>query len=143
MTVGDIRKALHMLGSEIQNEAIDGITWWSLVSEPSPPPSARGVHLLHAYDELIVGYTESRFFGDPRAAAVRAASRDRRVPNGVVVVNGRLFGHWRRRIEKDWVRIEILAYEDLNGNVVRALESAAEGLGRFLRRHATVEVIAL
>ncbi|CAN5635168.1 hypothetical protein BH24ACT26_BH24ACT26_14230 [soil metagenome] len=132
-----------MLGSEVRSETMDDITLWSMASDVSPPPIRPGVHLLQPYDELVVGYTESRYFGDPRAAASRAAWRDRSLPNGVVILNAGVAGHWRRTIEKDWVWIEVLVYEDQKPDDGRAVEAAAEDLGRFLGRRVMVEMTRL
>lgn len=141
LTVADIKQALRMLGSDVQSETIDDITLWSLTSEPSRPPGGRGAHLLQPFDELLVGYTESRFFGDPRAAAARAAWRDRNQPRGVVLVNGGVAGHWRRTIEKDSVTVEVRMYEDAKPSDARAIKAAATDLGRFLGRRLTVDVL--
>ncbi|MFN2490361.1 MAG: winged helix DNA-binding domain-containing protein [Actinomycetota bacterium] len=143
LTLADIRKALDMLGSEVQSETIDGITLWAMASDVSPPPIKRGVYLLQPYDELVVGYTESRYFGGPRAAAARAAWRDRSLPNGVVILNGRVAGHWRRTIERDSLKVEVVLYEDPKPGDVRALEAGAEDLGRFLGRRVRLEATRL
>lgn len=142
LTVADIKRALDMLGSEVERETIGEITFWSIASDEHPLRGS-GVHLLQAYDELIVGYTESRFFGDPRAAAARAAWRDRTLPNGVVLLNGGVAGHWRRTIGKDSLDVEVVLYQDQKPVDARALEAAARDLGRFLGRHLIVETALL
>ena len=143
LTIADIKKALHLLGPEVRSESIEDITFWSLTSNADRPPIVRGVHLLQAYDELIVGYTESRYFGDPRAAAARAAWKDRSLPNGVVLLDGRIAGYWRRISEKDAIRIDFLAYEDLKKGQQRALEEAATKLSRFMGRPVDLETTIL
>src|SRR5439155_134384 len=75
LTVADVRKALHLLGPEVRELSADGFTFWSMVSDDTRAPGGRGAHFLQAYDELIVGYTESRYVGDPRAEAARGAFR--------------------------------------------------------------------
>lgn len=140
LTVVDIKHALDMLGPEIQNTAVDGLTFWSRASNGGPAPRARGAHLLQAFDELIVGYTTSRFFGDERAVAVRAAWQDRNQPRDVVLLNGCVAGLWRRKIGKDAVRVEILTFEEAKPGEVRALESAGTRLGYFLGLPATVNI---
>ena len=143
LTVADIKHALSMLGAEVQNEAIDGLSFWMLASDAGRAPAARGAHLLQPYDELIVGYTESRYLGDPRAEAARAAWRDRRLPNGVLLAGDRVAGHWKRTVQRDSVTVEALTYRRPTPPQTRALETAARKLGRFLERPATLEVRAM
>jgi hypothetical protein len=143
LTVADIKKALHMLGSEVQSETLEGFTFWSMVTGSKRSRSPCGLHLLQAYDEVLVGYTQSRYFGDPREQAARAAWKDRSLPTGVVLLNGGVAGHWRRTMVRDTVRVEALLYEDLQSADARALETAARRLGRFLSRPLTVETARL
>lgn len=143
LTVTDIRKALHLLGPEVRSDTIDGITLWSMTSDVSPPPKGRGAHLLQAWDELVVGYSESRYFGDARATAARAAWGDSRLPNGVVLMNGGVAGHWRRTIDRDSIRVEVIVYERPKRSDARALEAAADELGRFFGRPVKVEASRL
>ena len=143
LTAADTRKALGELGAEVQSETIDGITFWSIASDVTPGPNKRAGHLLHAYDELIVGYTQSRYFGDPRGAAARAVWRDRSLPNGVLLVNGGVYGHWRRTMEEGRIRLEVLVYQDLKRDEARALQAAAGDLGRFLAREVTLQTTRL
>ena len=143
LTVSDIKGALNALGSEVRSEEIDGLTLWSMASEPSGPDLERGVHLLQTYDEIIVGYTESRFLGDPRAETARAAWGDRTLPTGVVILNGSIGGRWRRSLAaRDSVIVAIVLYERAKPRDVAALEDAADALGRFLGRKCELEVVA-
>lgn len=140
LTMTDLRKALELLAEEVRSEAVDGIVLWSIASDDSPPPTARGGHLLQTYDELVVGYTESRFLGDPGAEKARAAWGDRTFPSGVLLLNGRIGGHWRRTIERTRVMIEVHLYEEPKRGEAKAVEAAAANLGRFVGLPATVEV---
>ena len=139
LTVTDIRKALNLLDSDVRSEVIGGGTFWTLGSRSSQPRGTPHAHLLQGYDEVVVGYTESRFFGDPREAAVRAAFRDRSLPNGIVLLNDGVAGHWRRTMSSRLVTVEVLLYEALSPNAARMLEKAAADLGRFLGREARLE----
>jgi hypothetical protein len=143
LTVADIRKALHLLGPEVRELMADGLTFWSMASDDMRAPGSRGAHFLQAYDELIVGYTESRYVGDPRAEAARAAFRDRTMPNGIILLNGAIAGHWRRTLEKDAVTVQLLLSDIPSPTAKRAMNAEAKRLARFLGRTATVETSQL
>lgn len=140
LTVADIESALSMLGSEVEHRTVEGLTVWWLAIEAARPPRGRRAHLLQAYDEVIVGYAESRFLGDPLADHARAAWKNRTLPSGVVLMGSRVCGHWRRKAAKDSVAVEIVTYEGLQPRDVRAIERAVARLGRFLARPLTVEI---
>jgi hypothetical protein len=141
LTMADIRKALEMLGAEVESATVDGLEFWS-VSTDDTPPRARGAHLIQTYDEVVVGYTESRFFRDPQLESARAAwsgESDIRLPTGGILLNGRIGGHWRRTIERSRISVEIHLYEAPKPSDARALEAAAADLGRFFGREVALE----
>jgi Winged helix DNA-binding domain len=140
LTMADLRRALELLAEEVRSETVDGVALSSIASEDSPPPAARGAHLLQTYDELVVGYTESRFLGDPGAEKARAAWGDRTFPSGLLLLNGRIGGHWRRTIEGARVTIEVHLYEEPKRGEAKAVDKAAADLGRFLGLPANVEI---
>jgi Winged helix DNA-binding domain len=140
LTMTDLRRALELLREEVASETVDGMVLWSLASDDSLPRAANGAHLLQTYDELGVGYTESRFLGDPSAERARAAWGDRTYPSGVFLLNGRVGGHWRRTIERGSVRVEVHPYQEPKRADVKAIEIAAARLGRFLDLPLTLDV---
>ncbi len=140
LPMADIRNALHQLGSDVRSEVIEGTTFWLLSADTPSPRGGSRVHFLQLYDETLVGYTESRFFGDPRAAAAREAWRDRSLPTGVLLIQGGVAGHWRRTLKKDLVTLEIFLYDEPSPAIVRRIEAAAAEMGRFLGRPAGVEL---
>ena len=140
-TMTDLRAALGSLEDEVTSDEVDGLMLWSAASERSRrPPAARGVHLLQTYDELVVGYTESRFHGDTSGDLARQAWSDRTYPTGLFLLHGRIGGHWRRTIEPKRVRVSFHTYGAVSGDDARTLESAAARLGRFLGLPVTVEI---
>jgi hypothetical protein len=139
----DIRRALDALGDEVRSETVEGMELWMHAGEPSRAPAVRGVHLLPPYDELIVGYRASRYFGDPRAKQTLAAWQDRTLPNGVVLSDGRVTGLWRRTTEARSIRIEYHSFQRLDRKGVGRLRAAGRGLGRFVGRPVTTEVETL
>jgi hypothetical protein len=140
LTMADIRKALEGLGSDVRSETVDGFEFWS-VAKGHTPPRASGVHLIPTYDEVVVGYTESRFFRDPALEKARAAWSGAAVPlpTGGILLNGRIGGHWRRTIQRDRIDVELHLYEKPGRDVARALEASAAKLGRFFGREVALE----
>lgn len=138
LRVAEVRDAISDLGDEVTSEETEGITLWSLASQSRSGRAPVGAFLLQAYDELIVGYTRSRFLGDSRLSSLRSAFGNRSLPTGVVVLGDRLAGHWRRRIRGDSVKVEILTYEKPTSDDEMALEKEVGRLARFLERPASI-----
>jgi Winged helix DNA-binding domain len=139
LTMSDLRRALGDLDEEVRSGEAGDLTLWSLASADARPPATRGAQLLQTYDELVVGYTESRFLGDPWKDFARAAWMERSFPTGLLTLGGRVGGHWRRTIVRDGVRIEAHLYEEPSRATTRALDAAAEAFGRFVEVPASVD----
>lgn len=142
LTVAVIRGALAALGSEVSSAEVDGSTFWWVEEADEQAPDG-GARLLQTYDEFIVGYRQSRFVGDVRASQALAAWKDRSVPNGLLLIEGKIAGHWRRKLEPARVRIDIVLYARLRAEAGLALEDEVAALGRHLRRPAEVEMTTL
>ncbi|MGH2679129.1 MAG: winged helix DNA-binding domain-containing protein [Actinomycetota bacterium] len=141
LTMTDIRNALEMLGDEVGNEEVDGLSLWSVTSEGGRrPPPARGAHLLQTYDELVVGYTESRFHGESVGELAREAWSDRTFPSGLVLLRGRVAGHWRRTFEPKRIEATIHLYHAVTDAGEKTLEAEAKRLGRFFGLPVTLDV---
>jgi Winged helix DNA-binding domain len=141
LTIAGINRALRHLGDDVRIEQIDGVTFWMAAAEPGRPPRPSGMHLLPGYDEMVVGFRQSRYVGDPRALEARAAWSEQSLPNGVVLSKGRVAGLWRRTIEPREVRIQVYLYERPEPSARRELEAIARRLGRFVGREAAIRVV--
>ena len=139
MTMGDLRSARDHLGSEVRDETVDGLTLWSL-RRTAPARAAGGVHLLQTYDELVVGFTESRFLGDPRVEGIREAWQGSRFPSGLMLLDGRVAGYWRRTVESKGLRVEVHAHEPRRRGLAAKVDAAAAELGAFFDRPVTLEL---
>jgi hypothetical protein len=134
LTMKDLRGALASMGDEVKTDEVGGLELWSPADDPDGPSPARGVHLLQTYDEIVVGYSESRFLGDPQNERARAAWFDRNFPSGVFLLNGRIGGLWRRRAEPKRILVEVVLYEGAKRGHRAAIEKATDGLGAFFER---------
>ena len=139
LTMSDLRRALADLGDEVRDEDVRDLTLWSLSASEPRPPAASGAHFLQTYDELVVGYTESRFLEDRWKEHAKAAWMERSFPSGLLMFGDRVGGHWRRTIERKGVRIEAHLYEEPSRAGTRALDAAAAEFGRFVQLPASVE----
>jgi hypothetical protein len=138
LKVTDLKAGLEAVSGETRNRQIEGITLWWIGEPRTSRTRTTVVQLLQAYDEFVVGYTESRYLGDPRAARVRAAFTERGRPNGTIMLGSHVAGHWRRSTTTETVDVQVQLYEPLRGAAERALERAVQELGTFLGRRADV-----
>jgi len=136
LPVKDITRGLGIVAGELQLEVIDGVQFWFAAPAPARQ-SARRVHLLQAYDEYLVAYTESKYILDASGAA-RAQPAEGGTFNHVLIVDSQVAGRWRRTVKKATVLIEVALHAPLGGVWTRALHEAAQRHGQFLGRTATV-----
>ncbi len=131
LTKADAKKALSILGAELEQYAVDDTEYWfGDVSVPRAS-SAPSVHLLPNYDEYFIGFADrsaildvvkgfSLMPGDPRFTA------------HVVVMNGQLIGGWKRTQKPKTLIVASSLVRRLKPDERRALASAAERYGEFL-----------
>jgi hypothetical protein len=142
LTLSSIKRGLQLAGSRLQHEIVDGLTYW--FAEPPPPsrPASPTVHLLQGYDEYIVGYSESKY-ALAVAGGVRSVPTAPPIPNGVVILDSQVAGHWKRTLSKDTVVIEAALYQPLDEAQSQALQAVAARHGEFVGRSATVVQTAI
>jgi hypothetical protein len=94
------------------------------------------VHLLQAFDEYIIGYTESR--------KVLAVAGQLDAPSGaplhsnVLTRDGQVVGFWRTVSDPEEVLVEVHLARPIDDATRSALEDEVERYGRFLQRPARV-----
>jgi hypothetical protein len=131
LPVAEINKGLEMAGSKLEHERIDDTTYWFTESAKYPPASSPSIHLLQAYDEYIMGYTESRTALD--ASGVTELPRRGNVSfNHVIILDSQLAGHWKRTLKKDSLIVEAALYRTFDQEQRRALQKAADMHADFL-----------
>lgn len=131
LTVAEIKKALDMVGSRLEHEVIDGMAYWFAEAADFPKVATPTIHLLQAYDEYIMGYSESRPVLD--VARVTELPRQGSVAfNHVIVLDSQLAGHWKRTLKKTSLVIEAALYRPFDDAQTQALQAAADRHGEFL-----------
>lgn len=133
LTVAQVKRGLAMVANELESDVIDGVTHWH--GEQQPPPSRAPspvAHLLQAYDEYVMGYTESRGVMDRAGRTAQWQRAGRFI--AVVAIDTQLAGRWRAQDQRDHVRVEVVLDEPLDGAGHRALGATADRYGAFLSR---------
>jgi hypothetical protein len=131
--VAEARGGLDAVRSELENEEVDGRTFWSAAPGESPndPRPSRAIDLIQGLDEYVMSYSESRdvLLG---ALASDPTARVAIVFNHVVLLDGQVIGQWRPASGKDSVVIETSMRRPLRRAEAAALEAASLRYGRFL-----------
>ncbi len=137
LTVADARAGLEAVKSGLQEQVVDGQTYWLPASDRSRAAGSPAAHLLSIYDEYVSGYRDRGAIIDPGHAG-RLSGMGNALAY-IVVVDGRIVGTWRRRLRKDSVVIEVEPFAPLTLARKGALVAAADRYGSFLGR--SVELI--
>jgi len=145
LTVVEARAALQAAGPDLEAEDRDGVRLWgpaagpgSRGEHPSAPPRPC-VHLIQGYDEIVMGYTETKPLlarpGSPWEPATPPVFRL------VVLLDGGVAGYWRPRPKRDRVIVEVALMEAFSGAAMAALETEAVRYGAFLGLPAEVRMV--
>ncbi len=134
----DARRALQLLeGQALQRLEAGGRTYWLPSGARRPPAPSAAVHLLQAYDELIVAYTESK-------PVIAAAGPPGMPPGTPLYMNalfrdGQVVGHWRAVPDRQQAVIEAHAPRPLDPAAAASLEKELTRYGRFLQLPARLD----
>jgi hypothetical protein len=135
LRMADVKRGLGHASSRLQQRVIAGDTFWFVEGPPRGAARSPRVHLVHAYDEYIMGYKETRWFLDISGMARRRWAAD--MYPGVLLLDGQVAGTWKRTVQKDEIKIDVETFHDPEK---AALEAEANRFGRFLGLPSVVEV---
>jgi hypothetical protein len=137
LTLAEVRQAIELAGSRLAREVVDGVPYWFAEPPPAARPASPTVHLLQAYDEYLVGYSESKYVLDVSGAA-RSQTQDGVPFNHVVVLDGQVAGHWKRTVKRRSVLVEAVLYAPFDDRQAAVLQATADRHAAFLGLDATV-----
>ena len=143
LTRAEARRGVTLLGDEVEWLTVQDVdyvaTGWDASAEPDTEPGAgpttgAGTHLLQPFDELVVGYSQSRWlvYADPEASRTPSAMRFPLLVDDLVV------GWWTVATEAS-SPIRVLAARPLDGPACAAVERAAARFAAFADRSPHVE----
>ena len=138
LTLTQARSGLAAVEADCVVTELAGLTMWSAASSAAAPPADREnartrcpvVDLVQGYDEIVMSYSESRGLLTGGLATLPVA--DRSTALHAVLVDGVLAGHWRHRLGRDSVHIEIELLRALTAAERAALGDAAGRYGQYL-----------
>jgi len=130
LRAADARAGLEAMQPFLVKEVVENQTLWLPNDFKPKKTEPLNLHLLPAFDEFLVGYT------DRRAALDHSRKAQTITVNGifkpVVAVNGWVKGIWKRTFKKDSVLIEKEMYEALTAAEHEAFETAAKRFESFV-----------
>jgi hypothetical protein len=135
LTVSDAKRAIDLLGKEVQRVSVDGEDYWLVEREvPKAGPSA---HLLPNYDEYFIGFKDRSAIGHRIGGTASVTGGNVLIPN-VVVVDGQLVGAWKRSFEKTGAVVELDVVSKLTKREEARVATAARAFGMFLELPVTI-----
>ncbi len=130
LSLTESRQALGIVKSNFVSEIIESQTYWFSQSFSIPETYQSDVHLLPAYDEFLISYTD-------RSASLPFENNSKAVSmNGiffpVIIVNGQVAGVWKRTLKKDQVTLETTYFKTPDKSVKKGVEEAFLKYAHFL-----------
>jgi len=140
--LGEARSAFRDIADELIEVQIDSAPACILKEQAASldkPVEFPVVKLLPAFDNTLLGY-RSRDWILPHKHSKRIfAGGGLFYP--MVLINGIAAGKWSTKKTKQGITITVTPFEVLSSNVMIALESEAQDVGRFLAREAKLEIV--
>ncbi len=133
LSAADSRSALEMIKKNLVSEKIGKQEFWYANSDGVSQSGSASVHLLPAFDEYIIAYTD-------RTAALNSDHmRKAIVRNGmfmpVIVISGQAIGMWKRTIKKDEVFVETDYFRSISKKEEKLIREQFEKLASFLNKN--------
>ena len=132
LTLADARRGLEAARTGLRHVVADRRTFWHPPTRGPKTGRPHTAHLLSIYDEYVSGYKDRSAMVDRRHAARLSGMGN--ALTYIVVVDGRIVGTWRRRLEKTDVVIQADVFTRLTRPQKEGVAAAAERYGAFLGR---------
>lgn len=131
LTLSDVRRAIDVLGDEVEHIHVGDQTWYRVDSPPRRSASAPRALLLQVYDEYVGGYGDTRHVIDPHR--LTHTSPAVRLPfMHVVVLDGVVVGHWRPAQKQGGSPVDLKLARRLDRDGRAAVDAAVARYRAFL-----------
>lgn len=145
LTVAQLRAGADALGDRVVRERVGGVEYLWLADDPprvEPGASAPRFQLLQVFDELFVGYSETRGLLDPDGEFGAVLHIAFSKLSHVVVEGERLAGRWRQDRRGEGLELTFELARPLDRYDIAELERAAARYGAFVGKDVAVTVRA-
>jgi hypothetical protein len=130
LTLGDARAGIEAVASDLNQETIDGETYWFAEYTPLPPTATPTAYLLPNYDEALASYADRSAAVQPRFAHMW--DRDNSIFVHHLVIDGQIVGSWKRTIRTRSATVEYKPFIALTDAEHEAVAAAARRFSDFL-----------
>jgi hypothetical protein len=136
--VTEARRGLAMARSDLQQERIGDVTYWSDAGPRADGGNGMGLWLLPNYDEYTVGYKDRSAVFDESHESKAMSARGHIPLENVIVLNGEIVGIWKRIMEKETIRITAHPFGELDLAQQELLETAIEEQKAFFNHSPSI-----
>ena len=131
LTVGDAKRGISILQSQLERADFDGTTYWFGPGPTPTPPASISAVMLPIYDECIVAYRDRSAYLH-RLLTTGNPLQENIVFNHTIVVAGQIVGIWKRTLGNDVVTVEKNYFAPLSRAEEAEVEAAVVRYGQFL-----------
>ena len=141
LSAKDAEAGISAVKSKLQQETIDGRTYWSTPARAALKAKTSVALLLPNYDEYLIAYKDRSSVVDSSRSAANIVARSGGAFPHHLVIDGILAGSWRRELKGNSVMIEVAPYNKLSPIHTRAVMNAVDSYGEFLGLPASLTII--
>jgi hypothetical protein len=138
LKISDAKAGIEEASPALASEPLGGETYYMARNLPTREKNEESVHLLPAFDEYLVGYSDrSSVLGSADARKMLKSGKTYfTTSNGiflpVVVADGEVVGTWKRKTEKGKVVVTIRPFMKLDEERMKGVKEASKRYGDFL-----------
>jgi len=140
LSVSDARKAVDYIKPDFSAETIGGARYYIPESFREKEKYDKSLFLLPAYDEFLICYR------DRTSSLSNVNNRKAVSDNGIfyplIVINGKVAGTWKRKIQKNRVTISAVFFRPPDKSIHKHLNEKVQLHGYFLNKEAATDFLA-
>ena len=132
LSVGDAKKALEYIKTDLLSETFDSRTYWFAGASFESGEKENIIHALPAFDEFLIGYKDRR---DALPSGINGSViHINGIFRPIIVDKGRVTGIWSRKKNGTKVIVEPVFFREPGGATIRRIGKAFQRYGRFLEK---------